>query len=54
MEIVFSIVAIVFVISVLGLVGYALVQVTPLGHHVDHYRDPNTGKRRWESPHLDG
>jgi hypothetical protein len=42
-----------FVVLVLGLVGYALFEVTPLARHADHFRDPSTGGRRGESPHLD-
>jgi hypothetical protein len=53
MAIVFSIIAITFVVLVLGLVGYALFELTPLARHTDHFRDPFTGRRRWESPHLD-
>jgi hypothetical protein len=53
MAIMFSIIVIAFVALVLGLVGYALFELTPLANHADHYRDPRTGRRRWESPHLD-
>ena len=53
MNIVFVVVVIAFVVLVLALVGYALFELTPLARHVDHYRDPRTGKRRWESPHLE-
>lgn len=54
MDIVFSVVVVVFVVSVLALAGYALFEMTPFARHADHYRDPRTGKRRWDSPHLDG
>jgi len=40
-------------VVVLALVGYALFEMTPLASHVDRFRDPRTGKRRWESPRLD-
>jgi hypothetical protein len=53
MNTVFLVVAIVFVVVVLAIVGYALFEMTPLARHEDHYRDPRTGNRRWESPHLD-
>jgi hypothetical protein len=42
-----------FVLAVLALVAWSLIKVSPLGHHVDHYRDPRTGKRRWDSPNLE-
>lgn len=53
MNILFAVVVVVFVIVVLALVGYALFELTPLARHEDHYRDPRTGRRRWQSPHLD-
>ena len=53
MDIVFTIVVFVFVISVLAVVGVAIVEMSPLGRHRDHYRDPETGLRRFESPRLD-
>jgi hypothetical protein len=53
MTVFFTLVVMVFVVSVLALVGYALFEMTPLARHVDHFRDPRTGKRLWESPHLD-
>ncbi len=43
----------VFVIGVLAIVGYALYECTPLPHRLNPYRDAKTGKRRFESPHLD-
>jgi ABC-type polysaccharide/polyol phosphate export permease len=54
MNVLFLLIVIVFVVAVLGVVGYALFELTPLARHVDRYRDPRTGKRRLESPHLDG
>jgi len=53
MNTIFIVAVIVFVLVVLALVAYALFEVTPLAHHADHYRDPRTGKRRWESPNLE-
>jgi hypothetical protein len=32
---------------------YALFEVSPFGRHKDHYRDPQTGKRRWDAPNLE-
>jgi hypothetical protein len=52
MNTVFLVVACVFVIAVLALVGYSLYELTPLARHKDHYRDAG-GKRRFESPRLD-
>ena len=48
----FLVIAIVFVVSVLALAGYALFELSPFGRHSDHYRD-ESGKRRFESPRLD-
>jgi hypothetical protein len=42
-----------FVIAVLAVVAYALFEVSPFAHHKESFRDPRTGKRRWESPRLD-
>jgi hypothetical protein len=41
------------VLVVLAVVGYAIFELTPFAHHVDRYRDPRTGKRSFESPHLE-
>jgi len=41
-----------FVLFVLGVVVYGLFELTPLARH-DQLRDPRTGRRRWESPHLE-
>lgn len=53
MAVLFTFIVIAFVIIVLALVGYALFEITPFAKHVDHFRDPLTGKRRWDSPRLD-
>jgi hypothetical protein len=53
MNLFFVVVVIVFVVLVLAVVGYRLFALTPFAHHTDHYRDPGTGKRRFESPHLE-
>jgi len=53
MNIVFLVVVVVFIVAVLALVGYAIYEVTPFARHADHYRDPYTGERRWNSPHLE-
>jgi hypothetical protein len=48
----FLVVACVFVVAVLAIVGYSIFELTPLAPHKDHYRD-ESGERRFESPHLD-
>jgi hypothetical protein len=53
MHIVFLILVFAFVISVLGVVGFTLFEISPFAHHADHYRDPETGKKRFDSPRLD-
>jgi hypothetical protein len=42
-----------FVIGVLALLAWSLLEMSPFGHHVDHYRDSKTGRRRWQSPNLE-
>ncbi len=46
-------VVIVFVVSVLALVGYALFTLSPFAEHVDRYRDSTNGKRLPGAPRLD-
>ena len=53
MSVLFTIVVLAFVVAVLALVGYAIFEMSPFGRHKDHYRDPETGNRRWESPNLE-
>jgi len=53
MNTLFTVVVLAFVLAVLAVVAYALFEVSPFAHHADRFRDPRTGKRRWESPHLD-
>ena len=53
MHIVALIVVFAFVISVLAVVGYAIFEITPYAHHTDRFRDPETGKRRFDPPRLD-
>jgi hypothetical protein len=52
MDTFFLILAFVFVLSVLALVGYSIYEISPWGRHKDHYRDTG-GNRRFESPFLD-
>jgi hypothetical protein len=46
-------VAMAFVLVVLAVVAYGLFELSPFARHVDQLRDPRTGRRRWESPHLE-
>jgi hypothetical protein len=50
---VFTIVVLVLVAAVIGAIVFALFEVSPFARHKDHYRDPDTGERRWESPNLE-
>jgi hypothetical protein len=43
----------VFVFAVLGVVAYALYEASPFARHVEEFRDLRSGRRRWESPHLE-
>ncbi len=52
MNTVYTIVVVVFVLSVLGVAAYALFEMSPFAQHADRFRDPKTGKRLGESPHL--
>jgi hypothetical protein len=47
------IVSLAFVLAVLGVVAYAFYELSPFAHHADQFRDPQTNRRRWESPHLE-
>jgi hypothetical protein len=53
MNIIFTAIVIVFVLSTIAVVGFALFEISPLARHADRYRDPLSGRRRWESPRLD-
>jgi hypothetical protein len=50
---VFTIVVLVLVAAVIGAIALALFAMSPFARHKDHYRDPDTGERRWESPNLE-
>lgn len=51
MSVLWMTVATAFVLVVLALIVYGLLRL--FGPHVDQFRDPRDGKRRWESPHLE-
>jgi len=53
MGMVVTVVAIVFVVVVLGLVAFALFEMSPFGRHKDVYRDPQTHQRRFDPPNLE-
>ena len=53
MGLVFTLIVLSFVVVVLALVAYALIEMSPLGRHKDHYRNLVTGKRRWDPPNLE-
>jgi hypothetical protein len=51
-ETILTILVFVFVFGTIAVVGYALWACTPFPHRANPYRD-STGRRRWQSPHLD-
>ena len=53
MSVMFTVVVMAFVVAVLAIVVFAGFEVTPFAHHAESNRDARTGKRRWDSPHLD-
>lgn len=53
MNTLFTVVVFAFVLAVLAVAAYALYEVSPLAHHAERFRDSRTGKRKWDSPHLD-
>jgi hypothetical protein len=50
---VWTIVALGFVGAVVVVVGLALFEMSPFARHLDHYRDPRTGKRTAQAPNLE-
>jgi hypothetical protein len=42
-----------FVVGVAAVIVWALFEMSPFAHHVDQFRDPVTGPKRGESPHLE-
>ena len=41
------------VIGAGAVIVWALFEMSPYAHHVDQFRDPVTGRRRGEAPHLE-
>ena len=50
---VIALAVIVIVFAIVAVVVFGLFEMSPLAHGTNPYRDPGTGKRRWESPHLE-
>ena len=50
MDTLFTVLVMIFVVSVLGVVAYALFELSPFSHHTDVYHRPG---ERQASPHLD-
>lgn len=42
-----------FVVGVIAFVAFGVYECTPFAHQENPYRNHTTGRRRWESPHLD-
>ena len=53
MDALFTVIVLAFVLLVFAVVAFAILELSPFAHHSDSFRDPRTGKRRWESPRLD-
>jgi hypothetical protein len=48
-----ALIVIVVVFAIVAVVAFGLYELTPFAHDKNPYRDPQTGKRRYESPHLE-
>ena len=53
MEALFTVIVMALVVLVLALVAFALYELSPARAEHNQFRDPRTGKRIGESPHLD-
>jgi hypothetical protein len=53
MNTLFTVVVFAFVFAVLAVVAYGVFEVSPFAHHKESFRDPRTGKRKWQGPRLD-
>lgn len=47
------VIVLLFVVSVLTLVVGVVFELSPFAHHADSYRDRATGRRLFDSPHLE-
>ena len=45
MNTLFALIVLAFVLAVLGVVAYALFELSPFAHHADQFRDSRSGKR---------
>jgi len=48
-----TVISTIVVVAVLAFVFYVAFELTPFATHGDTYRDRVSGKRRFESPHLE-
>ena len=49
-----ALVVIVIVFAIVAAVVFGFFEMTPFAHHATNpYRDARSGKRLWESPHLE-
>jgi hypothetical protein len=53
MEVFLTALVVAFVVLVLAVVAFALFELTPFARSTNEFRDPRTGSRIGESPHLD-
>jgi hypothetical protein len=53
MNTLFTVIVFASVLAVLAVVAYALFELSPFARHADQFRDPRTGRRLWDSPHLE-
>jgi hypothetical protein len=53
MEALWIFIAMVFVLGVLVFIAYGVFELTPFARHSDRLRDPHTGRRLGESPHME-
>jgi hypothetical protein len=53
MTVLWTLIVLTFVVGVLAVVAYGIYELSPFAHHSESYRDPSTGTRQWQSPHLD-
>lgn len=54
MTTIYLVVVAVVVVGILAVAVLALFELTPFAHRTNPYRDPVSGRRRFESPHLEG
>jgi hypothetical protein len=52
MTAIWIVLAMVFVLAVLGVLAFGFFELSPFAHHADRFRDPS-GRRLGPSPHLE-